>query len=509
MTAQLLEARKIVKTFPGVRALDEVDFDLRSGEVHALLGENGAGKSTLVNVLTGVHRPDHGEVRIDGREVTIDSPHEAREHAIRVIHQELAFVPQLDVATNLSLGEIPIRKGWFSRVVGGVVDRDELERRAAAALALIGNPVDPDTRGADISVAQAQLLEITRALSSQFRILLLDEPTSSLSPSERDDLFHQLRSLKGRGIGIVYISHRLEEVVEIADRVTVLRDGRVVATLDPTEITVDRIIELMTGLAKREIGHRRAEHGETALELHGLTRAPAFRDVNLVVRSGEIVGVTGLIGAGRTELARCIFGVDQTDSGEVRLRGERVQPRSARDALNLGIAYGTEDRKGEGIFPWRPIRDNIALGPLARADVARRIAGCGQLIRAERVSALVRNAIRKLAIRPPDPDVLAGTISGGNQQKVVLARLIESGADVLLLDEPTRGIDVGSKQEIWKLIKELVDRGVAVLVISSEVPELLTHADRLVVMRQGQIVAEMSAESTTEAEVMRIAGGAS
>ena len=476
--------------------------------MHALLGENGAGKSTLVNVLTGVHHPDKGTVLVDGEPVEIGSPHDAAARGIRVIHQELAFVPQLDVATNLSLGEIPIHGGRLLRLLR-IVDRNELRMRAETALAVVGHPVKPETRAADMSVAQAQLVEIARALSSHFRILLLDEPTSALSPFEQDELFAHLRRFKDSGIGILYISHRLEEVIEIADRVTVLRDGRVVGQLSSSELSMDRIIHLMSGSARKEVSVEGRHVGNRVLEVRGLTREPFFRDVSFSLHAGEIVGLTGLVGAGRTEIARCIFGADPFEKGEILFDGRPIRPASPREAIDIGIGYATEDRKLEGIFHVRPIRDNILIGPMARRDVSQTILNTLRLLDRRAVDSMVWNGIRTLGIRPANPTALAGTISGGNQQKVVLARWLASKVRTLILDEPTRGIDVASKFEIWGLIKQLAADGVAILAISSEVPELLGNADRIVVMKAGRIVSEVSHEGATEAEVMHLAGGSS
>lgn len=501
----LLQARGIVKNFPGVRALDRVDFELLPGEVHALVGENGAGKSTLVNILNGAIRPDAGTVLIEGKAVQFHSAHDAREAGIRAIHQELAFVPYLDVATNLSLGDIPVRPGWLSRLVGGIVDREALHRHAEAALATVGRPIEPTMLGEQLRVAQAQLLEIARALSAKFRIILFDEPTSSLGPSERDELFGHITALRQSGIGVLYISHRLEEVLEIADRITVLRDGKVVATHAAAELDIGRIVELMTGAARRAAAVRQGGRGSVVLEVEGLTRAMAVRDVSFTLHAGEILGLTGLVGAGRTELARCLYGADPIDAGRMVLDGRPVTPASIHEALSLRIAYATEDRKGEGVLHFRPVRDNIMLGPLTQKRLLNTVVGRWHWIRRDAVRALVQGLIRRLDVRPPDPDMLAGNMSGGNQQKVVLARLIASQARVLILDEPTRGIDVGTKTEIWRLIKQLADEGVAVLAISSEIAELAGNADRILVMRRGTIAGEVRADVIDDAQVMRLA----
>jgi ABC-type sugar transport system ATPase subunit len=503
----LLVARGIVKDFPGVRALGGVDFDLQAGEVHALVGENGAGKSTLVNILTGVYQPDDGELNIDGEAVRFNSPRDATEQGICVIHQESAFVPHLDVGTNLCLGDIPIRQAWWSRLVGGVIDRAEVRRRAKDALATIKPPFGPDARVGSLSVAESQLLDIARALSYKFRILLLDEPTSSLSPSEREELFHHLGRLKQSGIGIMYISHHLDEIVRIADRVSVLRDGKMVGRSERSQFSIDHLIELMTGRARQDPVSRRRTYRKMALELRKLTREPAFRNVSFSLRFGELAGLTGLVGSGRTEVAHCIIGADRFDSGEILLEGRPIKPAGQYEATNLGIGYLTENRKEEGIFHLRPLGDNILVGGLVRNEVAKTIINRFQWVRPAAASSLVSTWIHALDIRPPNSRVLAGTLSGGNQQKVVLARWLASKVKILILDEPTRGVAIGAKLEIWRLINKLVDEGIAVLVISSEAAELLANADRIIVMRDGEIAGEVKGESSSEAELMRLAAG--
>ena len=503
MTSTLVEAAGISKSFPGVRALDQVDFELQPGEVHALVGENGAGKSTLVNILTGVLQADAGEVRVGGRLVSFRSPHEARQAGIHVIHQELAFVPHLDVATNLCLGETPVRAGSISRLVGGIVDRAAMLARAERALATVGHPVSPKTMGMQLSVAQAQLVEIARALSSNFRVILFDEPTSSLGPADRDELFGHISRLRDAGIGVLYISHRLEEVLEIADRITVLRDGKRVVTRNITGLTVEQIVTMMTGKAARISAARGRQPGDIVLDVRQLGREPTLRGVSLALRSREIVGLTGLVGAGRTELALCLFGVDPVYSGEILLDGRPIRPTSPREAIELGICYATEDRKGSGVFHERPVRDNIIVGPFGRRQLAATLIRCFFWLRRKAIRSLVATSIDRLGVRPPDPAALVGTMSGGNQQKVILARLIASKARVLILDEPTRGIDVGAKSEIWRLINELAEEGVAVLAISSDIPELIGNVDRILVMRRGVIVGALPGQGVDEAEVMR------
>jgi ABC-type sugar transport system ATPase subunit len=498
----LVEARGIVKRFPGVTALKSVDFDLAPGEVHTLVGENGAGKSTLVNILTGVLSPDEGTLQVNGEAVDFASPRDARSAGIHVIHQELTFVPQLDVATNLALGALPIRAGPVAAFFG-VIDREELHRRARRALHAAGCAVEPGTKAGKLSVPQAQLLEIARALDGDFRIILFDEPTSSLGPAERDELFGHIRRLRNSGIGVLYISHRLGEVLQLADRITVLRDGAVVATGTAETFDIDRIVRLMTG---REVAGQRYHArpvGEIRLEVSGLSSPPQVSDASLVLRRGEIVGLAGLIGAGRTELAECLFGVRPVQDGTIRLNGRPIAPGSPFEALQLGIGYATEDRKNAGVFHRLPIDLNIAIGALSRAETASGVIGAGSRLKRSDVRALATRLVQRLGVRPATLGTLAGMLSGGNQQKVMLARLVAARLQVLILDEPTRGVDVGAKAQIWELLRWLADEGMALLVISSDIPELIGTVDRLLVLRRGRIAAEIDGSEVTEDRVMR------
>jgi ABC-type sugar transport system ATPase subunit len=500
--SRLIEARRVVKRFPGVIALKGVDFDLASGEVHSLVGENGAGKSTFVNILTGLLAPDEGSVEVGGRPVDFDSPRDARTAGIHVIHQELTFVPHLDVATNLSLGALPIRSGAIFSLFG-IIDREELLRRASRALTAAGSQIDPRTPASKLSVAQAQVLEIARALDGDFRIILFDEPTSSLGPAERGELFGHIRRLRGSGIGILYISHRLEEVLELSDRITVLRDGVVVASDRAAAFDIDSIARLMTGrdLAGNEYKARRV--GEVCLEVSGLSSPPQVADAKFVLRRGEIVGLAGLIGAGRTELAECLYGARPRSGGAIRLGGQPIDARSPFEALQLGIGYATEDRKNAGIFHRLPIDLNIAVGALSRSSTAPGLMRAGGWLKQSELREVARQLAMRLEVRAAALSSYAGTLSGGNQQKVVLARLVAAKLQVLILDEPTRGVDVGAKSQIWKLLRLLADEGMALLVISSDIPELVGSVDRLLVMRRGRIVTEIDGSELSEDRVMR------
>jgi ABC-type sugar transport system ATPase subunit len=498
----LLKARGIRKRFPGVEALKGIDFDLLPGEVHSLVGENGAGKSTFVNILTGLQPRDAGSLEILGRPAAFDSPRDARLAGIHVIHQELSFVPQLDVATNLALGSLPLRPGLLGRVFG-VLDRGEMHRRAAHALAAAGTRVRPEMVAGGLSVAQAQLLEIARALDGDFRIILFDEPTSSLGPGERDELFAHIRRLRAAGIGILYISHRLEEILALSDRVTVLKDGAVVASGPAAELDIDRIVRLMTGRTIEATAAPPAAAAEIVLEVRGLSSPPAVRNVDLVLRRGEIVGLAGLVGAGRTELAHCLYGARPIAAGEIRYRGRPFRAESPAEALAAGIGYATEDRKSAGIFHLLSTEANIAIGAFSRPGIAREIAHPLRGVNRRRLRGLAAALVAQLQVRPGNLSTRVGTMSGGNQQKVVLARLIASRLGVLILDEPTRGIDVGAKAQIWQLIRDLAAQGMTVLAISSDIPELLGNVERVLVMRRGTIAAELPGAGLREEQVMR------
>ena len=498
---KLIEARRVVKRFSGIAALKGVDFDLLSGEVHSLVGENGAGKSTLVNILTGLITPDEGELRVNGNEVRFNSPHDARLAGIHVIHQELTFAPNLSVATNIALGALPLKSGLWGRFFG-IVDRGEVLRRGRRALAAAHTAIDATAPASQLSVAQAQLLEIARALDGEFQVILFDEPTSALGPSERDELFTRIRLLRQSGIGILYISHRLEEILALSDRITILRDGSIVASDVATAFDSDRIVRLMTGTSIRVPEARRSIAGEIVLEARRLHSPPQVDEAEFILRRGEIVGIAGLVGAGRTELAECLYGARRLESGEIRLDGTIVAPHSPFEALALGIGYASEDRKSAGIFHLLGVDLNIAVGALARPEVAKRFATMSWL-KSGQLKTLAANLVRQLQVRAADLKGAAGTLSGGNQQKLMFARLIAGDLRVLILDEPTRGVDVGAKVQIWQIIRELAAGGMAVLAISSDIPELIGNVDRVLVMRRGKMVAEVVGTDVSEDLLMR------
>ena len=487
----LLEMRGIVKQFPGVRALNGVSLDVRAGEVHALLGENGAGKSTLIKVLSGVHVPDSGEIHVDGRSVRIRHPRDAQALGISTIHQEFNLAPDLSVAENIFLGREPL----VNRALG-LVDRRTLMRRTQEILADLGLQVPADATVKDLGVAHQQMVEIAKALSLESRLIVMDEPTAALTSAEIDRLFATIRELKSRGVAIVYISHRLDEVKALGDRATVLRDGSCVGTVLVGETPIDDLIRLMVGRDLHDkFPKTSVEPGEDALRVEHLTRAGVLHDVSFHVRRGEILGIAGLVGARRTETVRAIFGADPLDGGRILVHGRPVAIGSPRDAIRHRIALIPEDRTRQGILASMSVRENITLSALPR------FAHLGVVdIRAEQAHA--RASAMSLRVATPDLERPVIDLSGGNQQKVVIAKWLSTDADVLLFDEPTRGIDVGAKVEVYQLMGDLVRRGAAIIMISSELPEILGMSDRILVMRDGRVVGEFDRRDATEGRVL-------
>jgi ribose transport system ATP-binding protein len=489
MSDLLVSMEGIDKSFPGVRALDQARFELRAGEVHALVGENGAGKSTLMKVLAGVVRCDAGAIRLGGTAVAIASPRAARDLGISIIHQELNLVPHLTVAQNIFLGREPRRWPRF------VLDERALDDAARAVLDRLRVGIDPRTRVSDLTVAMQQMVEIAKALALDARVLIMDEPTAALTTAEIAELFRITRELRARGVGIVHISHRLEELPEISDRITVMRDGQTIETLATPTATLDRIIERMVGRTLYEPAPQIpevAEQQEVVLELRRVTRGRAVRDVSFRLRRGEILGLAGLVGAGRTEVARAIFGADRIDSGEILVRGRPVRIRSPRDAVRLGIGYLSEDRKRYGLALGMAVETNIALATL------RRCVGWLGTVNTAATHAMAHRYAGALRIRTPSLHHRASSLSGGNQQKVVIAKWLAADTEILLFDEPTRGIDVGAKSEIYQLMNELTRQGKSILMISSELPEVLRMSHRILVMCEGRITGELPAGASQE-----------
>jgi ribose transport system ATP-binding protein len=490
----LLELSAITKRYPGVTALDTVDLTVEAGAVHAVVGENGAGKSTLLKLVAGAERPDAGEIRWDGAPVTLASPRDALRRGITVIYQELALVPTLGADANIFLGMELAR--------GGALAADAMREAAAKALAELGLFIDPAQPVSRLSVAQRQLVELARALVRDARLVALDEPTATLTAHEVAHLAAQIESLTAKGIAVIFVSHRLDEVRRVASCITVLRDGRRVWTGATGEVDEAALIRHMVG---RDVAYRRHAAGRPPdpaplVAVRGLTRAPAFHDVSFALRCGEIVGVAGLVGAGRTELARALAGIEPWTTGDVTLAGAPYRPRSPRDAIARGLAYLPEDRQRDGLVLRFTVRENITL------PVLQRFAAHGRIRRAAETLA-ARAAATAVDLRPSPPDVERPVtlLSGGNQQKVVMAKWLLTDARVVVFDEPTRGVDVGAKVELHRQIRALADAGKAVLLISSELPELLALADRVLVMRAGRVAGALAGEALTAERVMALA----
>jgi len=490
----LFELRGISKDFPGVKALDDVSFEICAGEVHMLVGENGAGKSTLMKILCGAYRADRGSFFNNGEAVTIDDPTAARKFGIAVIFQEFTLVPYLDLAQNIFLGREPAAR------LPGLIDRRRIYTEAKRVLDMIGFDIDPRIPVHGLGVAQQQMVEIAKALSQDARILVMDEPTAALSDRETELLFAMIARLKKSGVAIVYISHRLSEVFALGDRITVLRDGRKIVSLLPAETTPDQLVTLMVGRPVDTTYTRpgRPTAGEIALEVKNLSGS-GFSDINLTVRAGEIVGLSGLVGSGRTEVARAIFGVDRVTAGEIRLFGQRVEG-STVDSVRRGMALIPENRKTQGLAVNRSVADNIILVGLLKLFPSG-------LFLPRRAMKAARAIIDKLRIATPSPRRAVATLSGGNQQKVVIGKWLNADARFFIFDEPTRGIDVGAKSEIYSLIRDLSDAGVAVLMISSDMEEVIGVSDRILVMHEGQISGELSRDQFSEHNVMQLAVG--
>jgi ABC-type sugar transport system ATPase subunit len=491
--APLLEMRGISKRFPGVHALDDVSLDVESGEVLALVGENGAGKSTLIKILSGALQPDTGEVLIDGERARIGTPADAERYGIVTVYQEFNLFPALSVAENLLFGQYPRN--------GPAIDWRECRREAGRFLAEMQVHLDPDRPVSELSIAEKQMLEIAKALHRSVRIMILDEPTAVLGGRDVDELMRVVHSLRELGVGVIFISHRLDEIFGLAERYVVLKDGKRVDMGNVADVDHAHIISKMVGRDFGELPVHAPRTGppEEVLRVENLTRAGELHDVSLSLHKGEVLGIAGLRGAGRTELARAIFGADPIDSGRVFVRGRKVKIKSPGDAIRHGIGLVPEDRSTQGLLKNLSTAQNIPL--------ARMMARARRLISPRRERRLAERYVRELNIRVPDVSSLVSTLSGGNQQKVVLAKWLEAGPSVLILDEPTRGIDVGSKREIYEIVRRLCDEGLGVVVISSELPEVIQISDRILVMHQGGVAAEIDRSQANEELIMSHAVG--
>ncbi len=484
----------ITKRFPGVQALSDVSLDIAAGSVHALCGENGAGKSTLGKILAGIHRPDSGRVIIHGAAVDFATPRDALAAGVGMVHQELAFCDNLSVAENLCLGALPARRGMLRR--------SEMRRRAVAMLAEIGADLDVTRRLGDLPIAQQQVVQIAAAVGSGARILVFDEPTSSLTQHEAERLYGLIDRLKQRGVTCIYVSHRMPEVFRLCDTVTVLRDGRHVATRPAPELTEAEIVRLMIGRDMAEYFPTQTDVVNAAelLRVRELSSPGKLYDISFSVRAGEIVGLAGLVGAGRSEIAAALFGLDPHARGEIEVRGKRVDIARPADAIRHGVALVPEDRKLQALVPLETCAHNTTLPILPRLSTL-------SWIHRGRERAIVDDYFARLRVRAASPDVLVSALSGGNQQKVVLARWLAARSTVLILDEPTRGVDVGAKAEIHGLVGKLAAEGAAILLISSELPELLRLATRILVVREGRLAGEVPASSATQDGLLRLMAG--
>lgn len=488
----IVSMKGICKTFPGVKALDNVDFELRSGEVMALLGENGAGKSTLMKILSGVYTKDGGTLKVNGTEYEHMNPKLAQHVGVAIIHQELNMCKHLSVVENMFLGRELIKNG--------TLDNAKMEAEAKKVLNSLGMDIDPRHIVGDMSVSKQQMVEIAKALSINAKILIMDEPTSSLTAREIEELFKIIKQLRENGCGIVYISHRLEELKEIVDRVTIMRDGKYISSANFADVSMNKIISDMVG---REITEQfprvSCKKGEKIFEVKNLNAGRMVRNINISLYEGEIVGLAGLMGAGRTETTRAIFGADPKTSGEIILDGKTLDIKCPMDAIKAGVVLAPEDRKKDGLCTGLSIRHNLALPNL---DYICNVLG---VINSRREDDLCTKAVENLRIKTPNIEVNSGTLSGGNQQKVVVGKWLARDSRVVIFDEPTRGIDIGAKVEIYNLMNELKNNGIAVMFISSEMPELMGIADRIMVMCDGRITGELSVEEATQEEIMIMA----
>lgn len=493
MNKPLVSMENISKRYPGVLALDNTRFELKSGEVHALVGENGAGKSTLVKILSGIATADSGKIFLDGQEIKLDGPRSAQDKGISIIHQELNLMPDLTIAQNIFIGREP-RKLKFILNDGGLV------KEAEKLFNQLNLKIDPNRKVQGLSIANQQMVEIVKALSFNSKVLIMDEPTAALTTNEIDELFRIIRGLRDKGVGIVHISHRLEELKQISDRITVMRDGKYIETLATKDATVDKIISLMVGRTIfQEAPHiPNSEKQPVVLEVKNLNNGRFVRDVSFKLRKGEILGFAGLVGAGRTEVLRTIFGADRLISGEVFINGKLVKITKPQDAVQHGLGYLSEDRKQLALALGLDIESNTVMG------VFRKFARFG-FTREKKIEVAARKQVKNLSIRTPSTKQLVGNLSGGNQQKVAIGKWLTADSEIIIFDEPTRGIDVGAKSEIYKLMNDLIDQGKSIIMISSELPEILRMSHRIIVMCEGRVTGELSNKDANQESIMAYA----
>ncbi|MBX3438984.1 MAG: sugar ABC transporter ATP-binding protein [Planctomycetaceae bacterium] len=495
MAEHFIRVKKLSKSYGGVQALNGVSLEIHAGEVHALCGENGAGKSTLIKILSGVVEPDAGSILIDDQPLSLGNVQATEAQGVSVVHQESTVFPDLNAVDNLFVGR-ELRRGR-----GLLIDRREMKRQTHELLSRLGEPIDPDRPVGELPIAQRQMVAMARALSRHCRLLILDEPTASLSARETQVLLQLVRQFRSDGVSVLYVSHRLEEVFQIADRVTILRDGQRVDTREVSTVDTDELIRMMVGREAAELVGRH-EHpgtlGDVVLRVDGLSREGGFHDVSLTVRAGEIVGLAGLVGAGRSEVARALFGMDTYESGTVTVRGRQLPPGRVAAAIAQGLALVPEDRQHEGLVLPMTVGSNLSLAALS--SLTR-----GGLINRPQERQLVQRQVEDLSIRTDGTQVATETLSGGNQQKVVLGKWLARRPQVLILDEPTRGVDVGAKAQLHRRIRELAREGMATLLISSDLPEILSICDRILVMREGRLAGELTGETATPEQVLALA----
>lgn len=497
MSEYILEMRGISKAFSGVQALEKVDFNVRRGTIHALMGENGAGKSTLMKILIGIYQPDEGEIIFKGEKITITDTNYALNKGISMIHQELSPIPCMTVAENIYLGREPLMGRSF------FIDKRRMEKKTAELLKSLEmqNQIIPSQKMHELSISKTQMVEIAKAISYDADLIIMDEPTSAITEKEVEHLFKIMKSLKEKGVSIIFISHKLDEVFEICDEITVLRDGKYIGTETTNSLSKDKLIEMMVGRDIKQIFVKeQAEIGDVILSVKNLTKVGKFENVSFQLRKGEILGIAGLMGSGRTELAECLFGVDKADSGEVYIKGKRVQIKSPQDAIKYKMAFLTEDRKLTGCFLPLAVKDNMIVASIDK--FIRR-----GLLDKSIINSVCNELKEKLDIKTPNLHQLIKNLSGGNQQKVLIARWLLTEPDIFILDEPTRGIDVGAKAEIHKLMSRLAKSGKAIIMISSELQEILGMSDRILVMHEGKLMGELKGYEATQEKIMQIATG--
>jgi ribose transport system ATP-binding protein len=502
-----LELRNITKSYPGALALNNVDFNVRPGEVHVLLGENGAGKSTLIKIIAGAEQRDEGDLYLNGNPVSAANPAQMRRMGISVIYQELSVVPKMDVVSNIFLGREWTVDHFLARAFG-IRDSKRMEAFCRELLDDLNIDIPPKTLVQDLSVSEMQLIEIARAVAFNAHLILMDEPTTSLGPTEKERLFQLIGHLKERGIAIVYVSHILEDCMALGDRITVLRDGEKIATVTPGNTDIDALVHMMTGRSfEKRYPEITSKPGEKVLEVRGLSLSGKFHDVSFDLHEGEIIAFSGLVGAGRTEVMHALFGLDNAETGDIKLLGKPVSIKRPGDAVQRGFSLLTEDRKTTGILPNMTISDNIVVTVLNlwANKITRGLVRFGQILRFRQINDYVRRFIDEIRVKTASPQSLIVQLSGGNQQKALIARALSADARIMILDEPTKGVDAGAKVEIYGMLQALVERNIALIIVSSELPEVMALGNRIIVMREGRVAANLLRSETSVDEVAQYA----